>query len=96
MAICDGADADVSMVHESTIGVLAYTSASPICATAPVAGHQGHRVGPEGPGRAARPRWWSRRSGRSPFRRLMANSGTGGTATTFKSKFSKKPVTTVR
>ena len=62
---------------------------------APVAGHQGHRAGARGPwprGSLAR---WSRRSGPELLQAAMAKSGTGGTATTFKSKFSKKPVTTI-
>ena len=68
VAICDGADASASMVHESTIGVLAYTSASPICA-APlslVIKDTGWGPRPSPRGWLAR---WSRRSRPSRSRR---------------------------
>jgi hypothetical protein len=94
VAICDGADADVSMVHESTIGVLAYNSASPVC-TAPLS----LVIKDTGWG----PRALAARLARAvvtavrpePLQAAMLKSGTGGTATTFKSKFSKKSVTLV-
>jgi hypothetical protein len=94
VAICDGADADISMVHESTIGVLAYNSASPVC-TAPLS-------------LVIKDTWWGPRALAArlaravvtavrpePLQAAMLKSGTGGTATTFKSKFSKKSVTLV-
>ncbi len=94
VAVCDGADAATSMIHESTIGVLAYTSATPICA-APLS----VVIKDTGWG----PRALAARLARAvvtavqpqPLQAAMAKSGTGGTATTFKSKFSKKPVTLV-
>jgi len=94
VAVCDGADAETSMIHESTIGVLAYTSASPICAAPLSLVIKDTGWGPRAlaarlaraGGTAARP---------EPLQAAMAKSGTVGTATTLNSKFSKKPVTTI-
>jgi hypothetical protein len=95
VAICDGADLDASMINESTIGVLAYVSASPIC----TATTRSVVIKDTGWG----PRALAARLARAvistvqpqPLQAAMAKSGTGGTATTFKSKFSKKTVTFV-
>jgi hypothetical protein len=95
VAICDGADSVTSMIHESSIGVLAYQPASTICTTAPVA----VTLRDTGWG----PRALAARLARvvvdavrpQPLQAAMLKSGTGGTATTFKSKFSKKGVTSV-
>jgi hypothetical protein len=95
VAICDGTDTTTAMIHESSIGVLAYQSASTICTTAPVA----VTLKDTGWG----PRALAARLARvvvdavrpQPLQAAMLKSGTGGTATTFKSKFSKKGVTSV-
>jgi hypothetical protein len=94
VAICDGVNADVSMVNESTIGVLAYNGTGPIC-TPPVS----VVIKDTGWG----PRALAARLARvivtavepQPLQAAVKTTGTGGTASTFKSRFSKKPVTTV-
>ena len=95
VAICDGSDADSSMIHESTIGVLAYNSASPICtATTRTLVIKDTGRGPRAlAARLARAVVGAMRP--EPLQAAMLKSGTGGTATTFKSKFSKKPVTVI-
>ena len=82
------------MVHESNIGVLAYRSASPICDASYSVAIKETGVGPPRPRRAWRTSWWTRCS-RSRCRGAALKSGTGGTATTFKSKFKKNAVETV-
>ena len=85
VALCDGTNQSTAMVHESNIGVLAYQSASPICdATYSVVMKE------TGWG----PRALAARLARvvvdavqpQPLQALALKSGTGGTATTFKSK----------
>jgi hypothetical protein len=94
VALCDGSNASTAMVHESNIGVLGYQSASPICdATYSVAIKQ------TGWG----PRALASRLARvvvdalqpQPLQAVALKSGTGGTATTFKSKIKKETVQTV-
>jgi hypothetical protein len=95
VAICDGTDSVTAMIHESSIGVLAYQSANTICTTTPVA----VTLKDTGWG----PRALAARLARvvvdavrpQPLQAAMLKSGTGGTASTFKSKFSKKGVTSV-
>jgi hypothetical protein len=94
VALCDDDNDTKTMVHESSIGVLAYSSGNTICGTPQASA----MVGGWGPralasrlarviGDAVRP---------APLQATMlTKSGTGGTATTFKSKFSNKPVGTV-
>lgn len=94
VALCDDDNDPKAMVHESSIGVLAYTSGNAICATAQASA----MIGGWGP------RALASRLARvvvdalapAPLQATMLNrTGTGGTATTFKSKFSNKPVETV-
>jgi hypothetical protein len=95
VALCDdNPDSDV-MVHESTVGVLAYSTGDPICA-APIS-------------MALRETGWGPRALATRLVRAMgaaltptslqaavaAKSGSGGTATTFKSKFKTEPVAQV-
>jgi len=95
VAICDGADADTSMVSESNVGVLAYTSASPIC-NAPLVPVVLKETG-------WGPRALAARLARAVVtvvqpqvvQAAVAKSGTGGTPTTFRSKFKKNAVTNV-
>ena len=84
------------MIHESNIGVLAYSSASPICAASPVP----VVLKETGWG----PRALAARLARAvvsavqpePLQAaVIRTTGTGGTPTTFKSQFKKKTVTNV-
>jgi hypothetical protein len=94
VAICDGANADVSMVHESTIGVLAYNATGPICSPPISLVLQDTGWGPRA--LAARlARTIVSAVTPQPLQATMKALGTGGTASTFKSKFSKQPVTAV-
>jgi hypothetical protein len=94
VAVCDGSDAGQSMVHESTIGVLAYNSASPVCAASLSVVIKDTGWGPRAlAARLARAVIASVQP--QPLQAAMLKSGTGGTATTFKSKFSKQTVTQV-
>jgi hypothetical protein len=94
VAVCDGTGGSANaMVNESNIGVLAYTSANAICSasvTQPLAMIQGWG-----------PRALTARLARAivtavtpaPLHAtLLTKSGTGGTATTFKSKVKTRPV----
>jgi hypothetical protein len=94
VAICDGTNADNAMVNESTIGVLAYNATGPICSP-PIS----VVIKDTGWG----PRALAARLARvivsavqpEPLQATVKLAGTGGTASTFKSKFSKKAVTTI-
>ena len=94
VALCDGNDPSTAMVSESNIGVLAYQSASPICDASYSVAIKETGWGPRALAArlahvvvdAMQPQ---------PLQALALKSGTGGTATTFKSKFKKNPVTTV-
>jgi hypothetical protein len=95
VALCDEVNPGDAMVHESNIGVLGYQSAAPICAAdyslviketgwgpRALAARLAHVVVD-----AIQPQ---------PLQAAaLAKSGTGGTATTFKSKFKRKEVETV-
>lgn len=95
VALCDGNNPSTAMVHESNIGVLAYQSASPICD----ATYSGLAIKETGWG----PRALAARLAHvvvdalqpQPLQALALKSGTGGTATTFKSKFKKNAVISV-
>jgi len=94
VALCDGNNPSTAMVHESNIGVLAYQSASPICDAPYSVAIKDTGWGPRALAArlahvvvdALQPQ---------PLQALAGKSGTGGTATTFKSKFKKNAVTTV-
>jgi hypothetical protein len=97
VALCDDANPSTAMVNESNIGVLAYQSAGPICDPA-----DGYSVAIKETGWG--PRALAARLARvvvdalqpSPLQAAaLGKSGTGGTATTFKSQFKKKTVTAV-
>ena len=97
VGLCDDANPSTAMVHESNIGVLAYQSAAAICD--PV---DGYSV-------AIKETGWGPRALAARLARVVVDaiqpqalqatalgkSGTGGTATTFKSKFKKKTVESV-
>jgi hypothetical protein len=94
VAVCDDDTDSKTMVHESNIGVLAYSSGNTICAQAQATA----MVGGWGP------RALATRLARvvvdairpSPLQATMAlRGGSTGTASTFKSKFSDKHVETV-
>jgi hypothetical protein len=93
VALCDGSNASTAMVHESNIGVLAYQSASPICDATYSLVMKETGWGPRALAArlahvvidALQPQ---------PLQAVALKSGTGGTATTFKSKLSKQPVST--
>jgi hypothetical protein len=94
VALCDDDNDPRTMVHESSIGVLAYTSGNAICG-APQASAMLGGWGPRALaarlvrviGNAVRP---------APLQATMlTKTGTGGTATTFKSKFRNRPVSAV-
>jgi len=94
VALCDGNNPSTAMVHESNIGVLAYQSASPICDAEYSIAIKDTGWGPRALAArlahvvvdAMQPQ---------PLQALALKSGTGGAATTFKSKFGKNAVTTV-
>ena len=94
VALCDGNNPSTAMVHESNIGVLAYQSASPICDASYSVAIKETGWGPRALAArlahvvvdALQPQ---------PLQALALKSGTGGTATTFKSKFKKNAVETV-
>jgi hypothetical protein len=93
VALCNG-DAPSLMVHESNVGVLAFQSADPICAAPYSVVLTETGWGPRAlAARLARVVVDALRP--TPLQAAALKSGTGGTATTFKSKFSKDPVTTV-
>jgi len=94
VGLCDGNNPSTAMVHESNIGVLAYESASPICDASYSVTIKETGWGPRALAArlahvlvdALQPQ---------PLQALALKSGTGGTATTFKSKFKKNAVTSV-
>jgi hypothetical protein len=94
VALCDGLNPDNAMVHESNIGVLGYQSAAPICAA-----DYSLTLKDTGWG----PRALAARLARvvvdaiqpQPLQAAMKTTGTGGTASTFKSKFKKNAVETI-
>jgi hypothetical protein len=94
VGLCDGNNPSTAMVHESNIGVLAYQSASPICDASYSVAIKETGWGPRALAArlahvlvdALQPQ---------PLQALALKSGTGGTATTFKSKFKKNAVTSV-
>jgi hypothetical protein len=95
VALCDDANPSTAMVHESNIGVLAYQSAAPICDT-----DYSLVMKETGWG----PRALAARLARVVIDAIqpealqaaaLGKSGTGGTASTFKSKFKKKAVQSV-
>jgi hypothetical protein len=94
VALCDGTNADTSMVRESTIGVLAYTSVGGICSPPISMVLKETGWGPRAlAARLARVVVDAVRP--APLQATVRTTGTGGTATTFKSRFVKKGVTTV-
>jgi hypothetical protein len=97
VALCDEVNPSTAMLNESNIGVLAYQGAGPICD--PLTGYS-VTLKDTGWG----PRALAARLAHVVVDALqpqplqattLGKSGTGGTATTFKSKFQKKTVTTV-
>jgi len=98
VALCDGVDPSTAMVHETNIGVLAYQGVGAICNTDST--DYSLTIKDTGWG----PRALAARLARVVVDALqpqpleataLLKSGTGGTATTFKSKFQKKTVETV-
>jgi hypothetical protein len=91
VALCDGFNPDNAMVHESNIGVLAYESVDGIC-------DAGYSLAIKDTGWG--PRALAARLARvvvdaiepQPLQAAMKTTGTGGTATTFKSRFKRKSV----
>jgi hypothetical protein len=95
VALCDDVDPSTAMVHESNIGVLAYQGVGAICAA-----EYSVTIKDTGWG----PRALAARLARvvvdaiqpQPLQATsLGNAGTGGTASTFKSRFQKKTVDAV-
>jgi hypothetical protein len=91
VALCDGINPGDAMVHESNIGVLGYQDVNGIC-------DAGYSVTIKDIGWG--PRALAARLARvvvdamqpRPLQAAMKTTGTGGTASTFKSRFQRKPV----
>jgi len=92
VALCDDANPSTAMVHESNIGVLAYASAAPICGVTYSLAIKDTGWGP----RALAARLARVVDALQPqavqAASTLGNFGTGGTASTFKSKFQKQSV----
>jgi hypothetical protein len=95
VAVCDGNTATTAMVHETSVGVLAYSTGNAICGTEISMVLRESGWGPrELAARLARV-LVSSLTPPSLQAAVAARSGSGGTVTTVKSKFSTKPVETV-
>jgi hypothetical protein len=91
VAVCDDNTAPTTMVHETNVGILQYSSGDPIC-NAPIS-------------LVLRETGWGARALAARLARVLApstlhaavvaKSGSGGTVTTVKSQFSTGPVETV-
>lgn len=93
VALCDGSNPSTAMVHESNIGILAYQSASPICDASYSVVMKETGWGPRAlAARLARVVVDALQP--QPLQAVALKSGTGGTATTFKSKLTKDAVST--
>ena len=91
VAVCDNNTDSTAMVHETSVGVLAYSTGNPICSAAISIVLKKSGWGPrELAARLARVVAPS-----TLHATVLPRSGSGGTVTTVKSKFSTKPVETV-
>ena len=95
VAVCDDNVATTAMVHETSVGVLAYSSGNPICGTKISLVLRESGWGPRALAARLARVVVSSLTPPNLQAAVLPRSGSGGTITTVKSKFSTKPVVTV-